>query len=176
MADIQGETPVVQDTTPTSQPTPSDATEEHFDEARAMDLIKKLRDEVKALKGKAKKADDYEAAEQQRKDAELSEVDKLRKKLSETEAALTARTREALQRDVAARVGIPASLASRLAGDTAEDMEKDAKAILDEIQKVAKPAAPALGATNPGSSASAQETTAQKKARLMGNRVNIWGE
>lgn len=161
----------VQDTTPEK---PIDATDETFDPARAMALINKLREENKAYKSKAKKADEYEAAETARQQSEMTEAEKLRKELEATKANLAKREREAMQREVAARVGIPSSLASRLTGETPEDMEMDAKTILAEIQKAAKPTAPPVGATNPGSGASATETPAQKRERLMGGSTDIF--
>ena len=174
MADENTQAVEAAQSTASEKPTVPETTEEPFDAARAMALINKLREENKALKPKAKKADDYEAAEQQRREAELTEAEKLRKELEKTKADLARREHEAMQATIAARVGIPAVFAARLTGETPEDMEADAKAILAEIQRL-KPAAPAVGATNPGSNATANETPKQKRERLMGGHVDVFG-
>jgi len=161
-----------QDATPEKPTTPEATEEEPFDRARAQALIDKLREENKAYKAKARKADELEAAEKARQEAELTEAQKLQKRLQEAEAELAKTRHTSLQITIAAKVGIPATLASRLTGETAEDMEADARSILAEIQKAAKPTAPSVGATNPGQQASANETREQKRARLLGTGSN----
>ena len=58
-----------------------------FNAEMAKELIVKLRQENRELKPKAQKLTEYEKAEQTRKDAELSEMDKLNKRLAEAETA-----------------------------------------------------------------------------------------
>lgn len=54
-----------------------------FDKDRAMATISKLRSFEKDAKAKLKRLEELEAADQQRKDADLSESEKLRKQLAE---------------------------------------------------------------------------------------------
>lgn len=161
-----------QDATPEKPTTPEATEEEPFDRARAQALIDKLREENKGLKSKAKKAEELEAAEQARKEAEMTEVERLKAELQKYQTELARREREALQSSIAAKVGLPAALAARLSGETPEEMEQDAKAILAEIQKVAKPTAPPVGVTNPGPGATQAETVEQKRERLLGKRAD----
>ena len=139
------------------------AQEEQFDKDRAMALIEKLRNEVKELKPKAKKAEDIEAAEVKQREASLSEMEKLQRRLNETEAKLKAKERAEAQRAVADKVGLPAAFAERLKGESLEELEADAKKLLDALPKQPK----GLSPTNPGN-AQVGETTEQKRSRIMG--------
>lgn len=56
----------------TSQPV------DDFDKERAMETIRKLRDEVKSLKPSAKKLMEFEQAEETRRKAEMTEADRLK--------------------------------------------------------------------------------------------------
>ena len=58
-----------------------------FNAEMAKELIVKLRQENRELKPKAQKLTEYEKADKIRKDAELSEMDKLNKRLAEAETA-----------------------------------------------------------------------------------------
>lgn len=61
--------------------------DEKFDEARAMDLIRKLRTENKELGKSAKRAKELEDLEAQRAQGELSEVEKWKQTATKAEAA-----------------------------------------------------------------------------------------
>jgi hypothetical protein len=61
--------------------------------------------------------------------------------------------------------------ADRLQGETPEELEADAKKILEALPKAPKQA-PAIGATNPGAGASQGETIAQQRARVYGIGVS----
>jgi hypothetical protein len=52
-----------------------------------------------------------------------------------------------MRRDAAAKHGLPATLADRLKGETAEELDADAKAVLAALPK---PAAPNINATGGG--------------------------
>jgi phage terminase Nu1 subunit (DNA packaging protein) len=111
-----------------------------------------------------------EAAESERKakeEAEMTELQKWQRKAQELEQAVASERRTRLQTEIAAKVGLPAKLASRLHGETAEEMEADAKEILETLPKPPPQAKPSPGiVTNPGANATTQETEAQLKARL----------
>ena len=53
----------------------------------------------------------------------------------------------ALKRDTAAKLGVPAGLAARLQGETLEDIENDARALLESLPK---PTAPNINAASGG--------------------------
>jgi cytochrome c556 len=146
------------------QPTPQE--EQPFDAERAKALIDKLRNEIKDLKSKAKKADELSEAEQKRKEAEMTEVDRLNKQLADAQAELKAARIATLQRDAATKHNLPAELASRLKGETPEELEADAKALAELLPK---PKTPPLKPTYPGNNASGEsETYEEKRRRLLG--------
>ncbi len=145
---------------------------EKFDEARAMELIRKQREELKQAKKAAAELERYKQAEEVRKQAEMSETDRLKAELERAQSELKAKTVRTMQIEVAAKLGLPAALSDRLHGETLEEMEEDAKAILEVLPK--QKAAPNTGATNPGEQASKEETRAQKLTRLTGGEVDIW--
>ena len=62
--------------------------------------------------------------------------------------------------------------AYRLQGETPEELEADAKIILEALPKAGQPK---VGVTNPGANATGQgETEEQKLARIHGRGVNIF--
>ena len=124
---------------------------EKFDEARAMELIRKQREELKQAKKAAAELERYRKMEEERKQAEMSETERLQAELDRAHSELKAKTVRTMQIEVAAKVGIPAALSDRLKGETPEEMEEDAKAILEALPK--QKAAPNTGATNPGEKA-----------------------
>ncbi len=146
--------------------------EEPFDKDRAMETIKKLRDFEKVSKKQLAELERYKKMEEERKQAEMSETERLKAELDKLQSELTAKTVRTMQIEVAAKLGLPAVLSDRLKGETLEEMEEDAKAILEALPK--QKAAPNTGATNPGEQASKEETRAQKLTRLTGGEVDIW--
>lgn len=147
----------------------ADELQAELDKAR-----KALKDANKEAAERRKKLEEYEQAEAKRKQAEMTEAERAQARIKELEAQAAEQAqqikqseRRELQRKVAEAVGIPAVLASRIAGDTEEAMTEDAKAILDALPKAeAKgPKAPHLNATNPADGQKS-ETLAQKKERL----------
>ena len=144
---------------------------EPFDEARAMETIKKLRENEKALKKQAAELEKYRKADEERKQAEMSETERLNAELERAKAELQKSRLDVLKRQAAGKAGLPEAFADRLKGETLEELEADAKVILDALPK---PKAPNAGTTNPGLNAGKEETHAQKKARLVGEPANIW--
>lgn len=148
--------------------------------ARIAKMEAALKDANKEAAQRRKRLEQLEADEAKRKEAEMTETEKATKRAQELEAKLTAYERAERQRKIAEKVGLPAPLASRLMGETEDDMEADAKSLLDSLPKTDKPN-PGIQPTNPPTGNKA-ETWEQKKARLMGEQHNpfagggvVWG-
>ena len=158
----------------TTPPTPETETikGEPFDAARAMSTIAQLRAEIKELKPKVKLAEELTEAEKKRKEAEMTETQKLQAELETAKAELKAAKLAEMRRAAAIKVELPLVFADRLHGETPEELETDAKQILEALPKA--PKIPALGATNPGAGASQGETYDQQWARIHGQSVNPW--
>ena len=106
----------------------------------------------------------FEKAEEERKRAEMSEIDKLKADLELTQTAFKKAQHDNLKRDVAAKTGLPAVFADRLQGETPEALEADALALLEAIPKKT---APQLNPLNP-SNTTTGETDAERRKRLLG--------
>lgn len=112
-----------------------------------------------------KAAEALEQADKARADAELSEMERLKKQLDEIKAEADRLRRAELQRQAAEKHKLPASLATRLQGETLEELEADAEELAKTLPKPTTPVSP----TNPGANGQpVEETDAQKKARLFG--------
>lgn len=166
---VQGETP----TTPIEQPKP-EASETHAPDlsAELATLKAKLSEVNKESAARRKRLEELEGAEAKRKEAEMTETEKLSKQLQETQTRLKAYERSTIQRQAATKFGLPEALVSRLQGETLEEMEADAKALADTLTKAPKASAGAI--PNPGGAGSVQETEAQKRERLFGKPPDIW--
>ena len=156
-----GEMPAapVADTTNAQPPASAPTTAEMATE------LEKTRAALKAANKEAadrrKRLEELETAETKRKESEMSEVDKLKKALAEKEAILTSLQRATLQRQAAEKVGLPAVFADRLKGETPDELEADAKAILEALPKAQQPKG---NPTNPGANATGGETDTQRLA------------
>jgi len=146
--------------------------EEPFDRERAMETIRKLRESEKVMKKTQAELDRYKAEEEKRKQAEMSETERLQAELEQAQAELKRSQLDVMKRQAASKAGLPDAFASRLQGETLEELEADAKVILEALPK--PKAAPNSGATNPGENGKPEETWAQKKQRLMGQPGSIW--
>ena len=124
--------------------------DEKFDEARAMELIQKLRGEIKGLKKSEAELERLRKAEEERKQAEMSETERLKAENNRLQSELKAKTVRTMQIEAAAKAGIPAALSDRLKGETPEEMEADAKQLFESLPK---PVTPKTGVTNPGAQA-----------------------
>ena len=161
MTDEAPKAEIAESTTPTQ----AEPAVEEFDKERAMATINKLREREKEAVKLAKKLEAYEKAEAERKQAEMSETDKLKAQLEELTAKATRLELETLQRKAADEVGLPQAFADRVRGESLEDMVADAKALLEAMP--AKPlTTPKLSPTNPGSGQARPETDKEMKARL----------
>jgi hypothetical protein len=85
----------------------------------------------------------------------MTEIDELKQRLTNVE-------RREMQSRIATKVGLPGAFASRIQGETEDDMETDAKALL-----AARPpqVAPKLPPTNPGNPQTS-ESDADRRKRL----------
>lgn len=94
---------------------------------------------------------------------QMSEVDRLKAEKAEMEAEVRQVRRENLQRKVAAKAGIDPKLATRLVGDSEEEMLADAKALAAEMPGSGKSTASGLLAGSRGRpvGATAEETDAE---------------
>ena len=143
------------------------------------ELKARLEEAERRAKNKADEADrhfkklaKFEQEEAKRKEAEMTEIERANKRQQELENEVRQLKISKLQHDIAAKVGLPAIYADRLKGETPEELEADAKLLLEAQPK--QKAAPNAGATNPGEQASKEETRAQKLKRLTGGEVDIW--
>jgi hypothetical protein len=151
---------------------------EVFDPERAKATIlaqreseKNLKAQVKELAAKAKRADELEAAEAKRKEAEMSEADKALKRAEEAEAKLKALELTALKRSVADKVGLPVAFVDRLKGETEEELEADAKSLLEALPKAPKTT---ISPTHPGETLPQAITEAEQRERVYGNNNNLF--
>lgn len=144
-----------------------------FDAQRAQALIDKLRAENKTAKEAAKELAALKEADARRKEAEMSELEKLQSQLKERDAKLQAVTQREMQRAAGEKYKLPAELTARLIGNTAEEMEADAKKLSEALPAPEKPKLK-IDPTNPGNADHA-ETDAEARARLIPNSFNnIW--
>lgn len=134
---------------------------------------KALKDANREAAERRKKLEALEKAEQDRKDAEMTELQKAQAELErikierdQLEQAKKAMELSQRKRAVADKIGLPTALADRLTGETEDEMEADAKTILEALPKGSLPKP---GATNPGQNARGQtETDAERRKRLFG--------
>lgn len=137
--------------------------------------FKKLQDALKAANKEAKerrlKLDAFEKAEEERKQAAMTEAERAAAKIKEYESKLALLERDALVRKVADEVGLPHALAERLQGATEEELKADAVKLLELVPPKTKQ--PIMSPTNPGN-ASKVESFAEMKERLTPSPVNVW--
>ena len=134
----EGQTPA-QDATPAGAQAAPDSMNDLPDWAQK--LIKELRGE-NASHRKAKKQAETEAekatrkaAEEQGKYKELYETELAKREAAEMQAKCL--ELDALKSKVAAEVGLPQELASRLAGETEDEIRADAQVVLAALPKMA---------------------------------------
>lgn len=140
---------------------------ETFDEARAMALIEKLRGENRELSKAQKRLTDLEAADKKRSEAEMTELQKAQAKLTELETQLKDEKLARMRQAAAIKTGLPAVFTDRLKGETPEELEQDAQAIIEALPKVSSKSNSTVNPTNPSASGSG-ETDEQRRKRLFG--------
>lgn len=130
-------TPTAGEQTAGTQATPERTfTQQDVDRIIADRLVKE-RTKADAQAIKAREDAERKAAEEQGEFRKLYE--KAQQQIAETEAKLQAAEIASIKRDVAARLNMPAALASRLQGDDESTIEADAK---DLMAALPKPTAP----------------------------------
>jgi len=142
-----------------------------FNPEWAAKKIDELSQELKALKPKAKKADEYEAEQKKRAEAELTEAERLRKQLEETQAQNAKILSDLWRNKAATAANLPSIFAERIKGANEEEMLADAKQLAEALPK--GKTAPSINATNPAN-ANANETEAQQRDRLFGKQGNVF--
>jgi hypothetical protein len=152
--------------------------QEAFDPERAMKTIKELRQFEKLYKQTAKQLDEIKAKEDEEKQAQMTEAEKLKAQLDKTERELVETRKSVMLQEVAREIGLPDKIASRLQGSTREELIADAQSLLEAITEFTSKNAPAkqTAAISPTNPANAQqgETDAQRRARLQGRGANIF--
>lgn len=124
---------------------------EVFDRERAMETIRKQREENKLLKREAAELARYRQAEEERKKAEMTETERLKAELEQLQSEAKRAQIRARQMELASKYELPVAIAERLKGESLEEMEADAQAMKELLPK--KKEAPHTGATNPGDKA-----------------------
>ena len=138
-------------------------------------MQKALKQANREAAERRKALDAIEAERKAKEEAELSETERLKRKISEMETALKQRDIFDLRRRIAQEVGLPEALASRLQGETQADIEADAETLLEALPKPQPMKATMINPTNPGDNARQGETEAEQRARLYGGRgTNIF--
>ncbi|TXH58130.1 MAG: DUF4355 domain-containing protein [Desulfurellales bacterium] len=160
MLDEQGEMPTTANGEMSDAPTID--LQKELDQTRA--ALKKANAEAAS---KRKLLETIEAERKAQAEAELSEMDKLRKELAETKQRATALELSQRKAAIAAEAGLPPALANRLQGETDEEMRADAEAILALIpQATATKQPPQLKPTNMAGASEVTETREQRLKRL----------
>jgi hypothetical protein len=133
-------------------------------------LARKEETDRKKLESEKQKLEETKLKEQnewktlaEKKDAELADISK---KLKERELM-------DMKRTTAAKFGIPDTLASRLVGSTAEELEADAKQLAETLPKD-KVIKPSPGITNPGDGANITKSPEQRGKDLLNANNNKW--
>lgn len=168
MTEVDEQSATGMDARTQNAPVSAAALQAELDAAR--EALKKANKEAATRR---KQLEDYEKSEREREEAELSEMDKLKRRLAETEGELSSLRIMQVKRKVARDVGLPDVLAERLQGDTEDAIKEDAERLLATLPKT--PKAPAIQPTNPGANASAGvETAEQRRKRIFQSGVNIY--
>ena len=145
--------------------------DEAFDKDRAMKTIQAQREENKALKARAKIADQLEAEAKKRADAELSETERLKKENEEIKAENAKNQDRLMRQEAINKAGLPADFAKRLTGNTAEELEADAMALAKTLPQLK--IAPKLPPTNPPGGKTI-ETKQEQHDRVFGKQENVF--
>ena len=139
-------------------------------DASPEDRIKRMEAALKKANHEAaasrKKLEAFEQAEQARRAAEMTELERAQERAAQLEVEINAFRLKDLQRQAARDAGIPADLAERLRGATLEELQADAEALAKLLPKKTPPSIPP---TNPGGNANGKgESEAERRKRLLG--------
>lgn len=103
--------------------------------------LEQIRTALKKANGEAAKyrktAEQVEVDRKAKEEAEMTALDKAEKRAAAAETELKRERHTRLQETAAKNAGLSPKLADRLKGDTLEEMEADAKAIIEDLPKPA---------------------------------------
>lgn len=154
----------------------ADGAEKHFTQAEVDALIGKYRaqdkEKAKADAEKARADAERKAAEETGQYKALYE--KQQTELAAAKAEAHAAKLRGLRRDVAAKVNLPAALAERLQGETEDELEADAKALLAALPKAAAPNINGQGGAQPPANGW-DETERKRLASIYGVSAKHFG-
>ena len=139
-------------------------TQETYDQPRAMDLINKLRGEIKDLKPLAKKAADFEAQAKAQAEKDMTELQKAQAQIKELEE----KTKAADLREMRRKVGEAAKLPAAIYELLPELPEAEMAIKAAELAKAIPQSTTVLSPTNPGAG-SRTVTDEQRRAFIFGN-------
>lgn len=139
-----------------------------YDEA----YVKKLRDEAASLRVKNR---DYEKAEEERKAASLSEIEREKQARTKAEAELADARRALMVRDAATKHGLDPDVYEFLTGSDEAAIQAQAEKLAAKIKAAPKPNdLPGAGARNPANESGANGA-AGLKSNLAAKGVKIPG-
>ena len=157
----QGETPKEEVTEAKTETVEAKVTES------ADDLARKLRNKEEEAARLHKKVEKFEAEEADRKKSQLTEKERLEAERDEAlKTAAELKTKQA-QRDAAEKVGLPSAFADRVKGATPEEMEADAKMLLENMPKAPKKPGP-TPASSPAEGEHTGKTDEERRKFLYG--------
>lgn len=139
------------------------AVEDEYSRERAMNTIMNFRKMEKDWKREKKELEELRTKEAERKQAELTDIEKIKQRADQLEAELREERAGRMRLQVATEYSLPDALASRLKGDTLEELKADAQELAKLLPKTKK--APELPANDIGDGKKG-ETDAQKRARI----------
>ena len=135
------------------------------------ELQKQLNNKTEIADRLHKKNEKFEAEEKKRLEAQMSELERAQKERDEARALLGELQVKEQKRVIAEKIGLPLSFADRLKGATPEEMEADAKLLLEAMPK---PKVQPIGTNAPAEGQAAGETLEQRRARIRGGAVDIF--
>ena len=136
MSDQETTAPV--EDAPEATPT-TETDEEPFDEKRAREKIAKANSEAANLRRRLKELEPLAEKYRELQEAGKTEVEKLTERLSATERRAQEAELRALRLEIGAKYGLTPAQAKRLIGSTAEELEADAKELLESFKPAAEP-------------------------------------
>jgi hypothetical protein len=157
-------TPAVPEEKAAAEKTYTEAEKNAAIEAAVKDRFKHVpdKDALKVLQDKAKKADELEAAQRTELENEKLAREAAEKRASDAEEKAAKAELDSLKSTIGAELNIPASLRSRLAGSTEEEVRADAMSVAAEL-KIEPPPVPVGGGGRPVTD-QPDVTLAQKRA------------
>lgn len=167
--DTQGVMPEKPETAPAQQQATVTVEQLQAELDRARDALKTANREAAERR---KKLDAIEAEETKRKEAEMTEAQKLAKQLEAATAELQTLKTTDIKRRLAAKYSLPEALALRIQGKDEAEMDTDAKALAEALPKAPKPQPGPV--TNPGANGKTGETLSQQLARIHGQNADPW--